>query len=57
MEGGVAGGPGQHVAGHVGQEHNQGPDLVTALHLLMVVTCALGQTSLLLHAIHNAAVS
>ena len=57
MEGGVAGGPGQHVAGHVGQEHNQGPDLVTAQHLLMVVTCALGQTSLPLPAIHNAAVS
>jgi len=55
MEAGVAGGPGQHVAGHVGQEHNQGPDYVTAQHLLMVVTSALGQTSLPLPAIHNAA--
>ena len=57
MEAGVAGGPGQHVAGHVGQEHNQGADHVTAQHLLMVVTCVLGQTSLLLPAIHNAAVN
>ena len=57
MEAGVVGGPGPHVAGHVGQEHNQGLDYVTAQHLLMVVTSALGQTSLLLPAIHSAAVS